>query len=418
MKYLHLIFTFLLFSSVGASASPIDDASNYAVRIKSTIRYAFAEDSAGTSNGAGFLVDKARGWVLTNAHVSGRGTADLEVSFKGHEYFDAKPVYIDPELDFAVIAVEQKNIPETAVEARLDCSDRALNGLAVAAFGHPHGLTYSASRGIISQVRYYDGVDWVQTDAAINPGNSGGPLIELDSGEIVGINSMGLKDTEGLNFAVPSKPICKILSLMRNNKNPSPPKLPISFAVNEESEEYLIVSVGTHEKLPDGIKVGDRVTGVNGEAVDTPTKLKTALRGQSGEAKLQLRRGEKELDALISVEPEKKILDRKYVLADGAMIAEDVYPERWALERYFHVPSVRSGSYAERFGWQQYRLIMSINGVRPTSIEQVYELLKGEDKKTIIFRGWSKQDTKMHDYHEIEYWPYKVELKQNEEIKR
>lgn len=400
-----------LLTTFELSASPIDDASNYAVRIKSTIRYAFAEDSAGTSNGAGFLVDKARGWVLTNAHVSGRGTADLEVSFKGHEYFDAKPVYIDPELDFAVIAVEQKNIPDTAEEANLDCSDRALNGLAVAAFGHPHGLTYSASRGIISQVRYYDGVDWVQTDAAINPGNSGGPLIELETGEIVGINSMGLKDSEGLNFAVPSKPICKILDLMRNDKNPSPPRLPIGFAVNEESEEYLIVSVGTHGKLPNGIKLGDRVTGVDGKSVDTPTKLKTALRGQSGEAQLRLKRGDKELAAAISVETEKKILDRKYVLADGAMIAVDVYPERWALEGYFHVPSVRSGSYAERYGWQQYRLIMSINGTRPTSIEQVHELLKGEDKKTIIFRGWSAQDTKMHDYHEIEYWPYKVELK-------
>ena len=70
----------------------------------------------------------------------------------------------------------------------------------VAAFGHPHGLNYSASRGIISQIRYYDGVDWVQTDAAINPGNSGGPLIDLGSGKIVGINAMKLEDTEGLNF--------------------------------------------------------------------------------------------------------------------------------------------------------------------------------------------------------------------------
>ena len=54
-----------------------------------------------------------------------------------------------------------------------------------------------------SQVRVYDGVDWVQTDAAINPGNSGGPLIDLNTGSVVGINAMGLKDTEGLNFAVP-----------------------------------------------------------------------------------------------------------------------------------------------------------------------------------------------------------------------
>lgn len=50
------------------------------------------------------------------------------------------------------------------------------------------------------------------------------------------------------------------------------------------------------------------------------------------------------------IEPEKTLLDRQYVLADGALIAEDAYPERWDTERYFHVQSVRSGSYAERSG--------------------------------------------------------------------
>ena len=411
MKYLHLIFTFLLFSSVGASASPIDDASNYAVRIKSTIRYAFAEDSAGTSNGAGFLVDKARGWVLTNAHVSGRGTADIEVSFKGHEYFDAKPVYIDPELDFAVVAVEQKNIPDTAKEARLDCSEKSLNGLAVAAYGHPHGLTYSASRGIISKVRYYNGIDWVQTDAAINPGNSGGPLIDLDTGDVVGVNAMTLEDTEGLSFAVPAKPICKIIDLMREGKNPSPPKLPISFAVNQDSEEYLIVAAGQDSKLPKGFVLGDRVVKAGEQAVDTPTALKTYLRGKTGKVNVVLKRGDKEAKAELAFQPQAKLLDRKYILADGALITEDVYPERWGLEGFYQTHSVREGSYAEKAGWVQYRLIMSIDGVRPTSLAHVKELLTGDKNKVIIFRGWSAQDLLMHDYHEVDYWPYEVELK-------
>jgi hypothetical protein len=44
-------------------------------------------------------------------------------------------------------------------------------------------------------------------------------------------------------------------------------------------------------------------------------------------------------------------------------------------------------------------------------LEQVHELLEGEDEKVIILRGWSSQDGKLYDYQEIEYWPYKVELK-------
>ena len=393
-------------------SSPIDDASSYAVRIKATVRYAFAEEAAGTSNGAGFLVDRARGWILTNAHVAGYGTGDVQVSFKGHDYVTVKPTYIDPELDFAIVQIDKSEIPSEATEAKLDCGGRSLNGLAVAAFGHPHGLTYSASRGIISQVRYYNGVDWVQTDAAVNPGNSGGPLIELDTGEVVGINAMGLEDTEGLNFAVPAKPICKILSLLREGKDPSPPKLPISFAVNEAAEEYLIVGGSTSGDLPAGFVLGDRVLKVGGVAVKTPTELKTLLRGKTGEALFVLDRSDKEIAVAVKTKPEKNLLDRQYVLADGALIAEDAYPERWDTERYYHVQSVRSGSYAERSGWQNYHLIMSIDGVRPTSLEQVHELLQGEDEKTIILRGWSSQDSKLYDYQEIDYWPYKVELKQ------
>ena len=217
-----------------ANASPIDDASKYTVRVKSTIRYAFAEDDAGTSKGAGFLVDRKRLVADKMRNASGYGTGEVEISFKGQDYIDAALAYVDPELDLAVVKVPVADIPTEAIEAKLDCSDRSLNGLAVAAFGHPYGLTYSASRGIISKVRYYHGVDWVQTDAAINPGNSGGPLIALDTGNIVGINALTLEDTEGLS-AVPIKPVCKILSLLMAGADPSPPELPISFAVNNES---------------------------------------------------------------------------------------------------------------------------------------------------------------------------------------
>ena len=412
LRILFTIATLMLSQSYSAEASPIDDASKYSVRIKSTVQYAFAEEDAGTSNGAGFLVDKQRGWVLTNAHVSGYGTGDLEVSFKGFDYFEAAPVYVDPELDFAVVKVDAENIPKDAKEARLDCGDRSLNGLAVAAYGHPHNLSYSASRGIISQVRYYDGLDWVQTDAAINPGNSGGPLIELGTGDVVGINAMGLKDAEGLNFAVPSKPICKILDLMRAGKDPSPPELPMSFAVNDESEEYLIVgTVIEGGGLTGGILTGDRVFKVDGEPVSTPTQLRTQLRGKTGEILVAVKRGDRQFVARMDVQPQAKILDRKYVLADGALIAQDAYPERWSKEGFFHVHSVRNGSYAERSGWTKYRLLISIDGVRPKSLEHINEMLAGEEKKVIIFRGWASKNDQLYEYHEVSYWPYRVELK-------
>ena len=83
----------------------LSDAERYAVRVKSSISYPFAEDEAGTFNGAGFLIDRERGWFLTNAHVSGRGSGDIEISFKGQEFNEAKLIYVDPELDFSVLSL-------------------------------------------------------------------------------------------------------------------------------------------------------------------------------------------------------------------------------------------------------------------------------------------------------------------------
>ena len=103
----------------------------------------FHDGGSGTSNGAGFLVDKERGWIITNAHVSGYGTADLEVSFKDEKYSTAQVLYADNELDLAVIMVSKRKIPDTAIAAELECSDLRLNGREVAAFGHPEGLSYS-----------------------------------------------------------------------------------------------------------------------------------------------------------------------------------------------------------------------------------------------------------------------------------
>ena len=85
------------------------------------------------------------------------------------------------------------------------------------AYGHPKGLKFS-SRGIISKQRFLYGKEVIQTDAAINSGNSGGPLIDLETGLIIGVNKATLKKSNGIGLAVPSYLVCKIVNLYNEGK--------------------------------------------------------------------------------------------------------------------------------------------------------------------------------------------------------
>jgi S1-C subfamily serine protease len=50
--------------------------------------------------------------------------------------------------------------------------------------------------------RFLDGVEYIQTDLPINVGNSGGPLVD-DEGNLIGIVSFILRDSQGISFALP-----------------------------------------------------------------------------------------------------------------------------------------------------------------------------------------------------------------------
>ncbi len=75
-------------------------------------------------------------------------------------------------------------------------------GQKVYSIGNPMGLRHTVTSGIISGYREHKGRNFIQTDAPINPGNSGGPLID-EQGGLIGINTMVLRDAQGIGFAVP-----------------------------------------------------------------------------------------------------------------------------------------------------------------------------------------------------------------------
>jgi S1-C subfamily serine protease len=153
--------------------------------------------------GSGFFVNN-RGLLLTNRHVVGSDDT-VSVTLKSGKTVSGEVIAMDKRRDLALVSVQDRNVSWL----QLGSIEETPIGGDVIAIGTPEGLTWSITKGIVSAVRDNDGIQLVQTDAAINKGNSGGPLISLQTGKVLGINSFILRDTEGLNFAVSAEEALK-----------------------------------------------------------------------------------------------------------------------------------------------------------------------------------------------------------------
>ncbi len=171
-------------------------------------RPAIIQIATQASTGTGFYI-KEFDLIVTNEHVVGK---NAEVTIAGR-LFDKKlgrVWYTDRKHDLAFLQPpHDTQIPQV----KLGNYENTKDGDVVVAIGHPYGLNYTATQGVISKVdRIRDGVKYIQIDAAINPGNSGGPLVNKE-GEIIGINSFIIKGGDNLGFALPVSYLREALEL-------------------------------------------------------------------------------------------------------------------------------------------------------------------------------------------------------------
>ncbi|NCO01659.1 MAG: trypsin-like serine protease [Epsilonproteobacteria bacterium] len=145
--------------------------------------------------GSGFIIGDL---IITNSHVVS-GLKEVVISAKKIKRSIAQVVYDDPYYDLAFISFDfvQPNNP-------LLLSTKGVNdGDTTIAIGHPYGLNYTATEGIVSRASRLNGdLEYIQIDAAINPGNSGGPLLDVD-GFVIGVNTFIIQNANNLGFALP-----------------------------------------------------------------------------------------------------------------------------------------------------------------------------------------------------------------------
>lgn len=148
-------------------------------------------------NGTGFYLQDEN-LIVTNQHVV-ENYGDVVVSGTRLEQVLAPVVYTDTLHDLAFIRLPK----ETSMSQVKLANGDPKEGNIVVAIGHPFGLKYTATQGIVSKgSRLHGNISYIQVDAAINPGNSGGPLVNKD-GEIIGVNTFIIKGGDNLGFALP-----------------------------------------------------------------------------------------------------------------------------------------------------------------------------------------------------------------------
>ena len=203
--------------------------------------------SAGT--GTGFYV-KEFGLIVTNDHVVA-DNAEVTIAGKVFDKALSRVWYTDRKHDLAFLE-GPKDIDLPAI--KLGHYEEMKDGDEVLAIGHPYGLNYTATQGVISKVdRIRDGLKFIQIDAAINPGNSGGPLVN-DKGEVIGVNSFIIKGGDNLGFALPVSYLREALQMYFPNKGKASTRcFSCDYLVTEaniDSGKYC-PSCGTEVKLPE-----------------------------------------------------------------------------------------------------------------------------------------------------------------------
>lgn len=224
------------------------------------------------------------GYILTNTHLL-EGVRNVTVTTSTGEAYDAKVVGYDAISDIAVLKIDALGLTpaEFADSSSLRVGDN------VAAIGNPLGETFrgTMTNGIISAISRdidYNGhtMTLLQTNTAINNGSSGGALIDMQ-GRVVGMTNMKMmsyfSSIEGIAFAIPTSTMKTVVdALIESGRVSGRPALGITVgAVPESAADYYDLPDGLYvsdvaknsDAAAKGVRVGDVITAVNGQAVST-----------------------------------------------------------------------------------------------------------------------------------------------------
>lgn len=227
-RFFSIAICLLLLLSLSLPAQAVDAVPKPVMRAVNSVVRIFALYADEYSTGTGFVIQSDRNstLIVTNYHVVDGNPESISIWLGEENLTEASILVYSEQQDLCVLSIPYA----TSLKALPLSNQSAKQGSAVYAVGFPGAADDLSDRlaltsadatitdGIVSAIRnvtiteHGNPVTLLQINAAINSGNSGGPLFNA-SGKVVGINTYGTYDSQGINGAIDVKELRTFLAV-------------------------------------------------------------------------------------------------------------------------------------------------------------------------------------------------------------
>jgi len=365
--------------------------------------------------GSGFFIS-ADGYAVTNNHVVDKAE-HVDVTTDDGKTYTAKVIGTDTRTDVALIKVEgRSDFPFVHLG---DKSPRI--GDWVIAVGNPFGLGGTVTAGIVSArgrdigAGPYD--DFIQIDAAVNKGNSGGPTFDVD-GNVIGVNTAIFSPSGGnvgIAFDIPAETVKTVVAQLKDHGavtrgwigvqiQPVTGDIADSLGMKTAQGALVAEPQSGSPAQKAGIKAGDVIVSVNGEAVADARNLarRISALAPGTSVKLGVIRGGKEDNLTLTLGELPKERQARANTEDRAAPGIEVpklglslAPARNGGEGVVVTQVDPNGTASDRF--QTGDVILDVNGKMvssPADVRKAVADAQSDGRRSVLMRVKSNQGTR------------------------
>ncbi|KAJ2719213.1 hypothetical protein GGI07_005352 [Coemansia sp. Benny D115] len=344
---------------LGASWEPtLERAIRSIVSIKAQCVRSFDTESSGTYTATGFVVDAARGLILSNRHVVNPGPIVAQAVFVNYEEVSLEPLYRDPIHDFGFFRFDPARLRYMAAEEIRLAPHKARVGMEIRVVGNDAGEKLSILAGTLARLdrqapeygmgEYNDfNTFYMQAASGTSGGSSGSPVLDI-YGDAVALNAGGSSKAAS-SFYLPLARVVRALRLLQHDQHV--PRGTVQAELehlpyDELRRLGLPVQLETHARdvfphaqgllavraaLPGGpadghLRAGDIVVAVDGQPVADFAAVEAATDERVGrEICVRVWRGNAAHDARMTVQDLHEITPSRFVEFGGGVINELSY---------------------------------------------------------------------------------------------